>query len=295
MLVLLFCYQLLDNLNLKQALKHGGINLLTVYVDHVCDALACSFIVMGFSCLLDLSVVQCWFVLLGFALLPVYIEHLRMYYADKLEFEAVNPVDEGTMLLNAGLVLLQVLCLFGLLFGGDLWETETILGVELRSLLLFVFTVLLVVYLSFSIKKIVEHNSNPHDLSLKNLLVMVVVLQVFLEIAVLTNTLNHGLTLGLLQLAFSFINTLLVGTVNGIAGRLIIAYGAMEKFNQVSIDFLLLTLGAIAFSSLEFIFQISEDTYAAEIFAWSAFAGALGYFLFSTYRTYNELASILSQ
>lgn len=55
LLVLLFLYQLLDNLNLKQALKHGGINLLTIYVDHVCDSLASSLIAMSFSHLLGLS------------------------------------------------------------------------------------------------------------------------------------------------------------------------------------------------------------------------------------------------
>jgi len=69
----------------------------------------------------------------------------------------------------------------------------------------------------------------------------------------------------------------------------------MEKFNQLSIDFLLLTLSAIAFCSLEFIFQLSADTYSAEIFAWGSFVGALGYFLYSSYRTHSELASILSQ
>lgn len=34
------------------------------------------------------------------------------------------------------------------------------------------------------------------------------------------------------------------------AGRLIVAYGSMEKFNQLSIDFLLLTIGTIVFCSL---------------------------------------------
>jgi hypothetical protein len=96
LLVLLFLYQLLDNLNLKQALKQGGINLLTVYVDHLCDSLACSLITLSFSHLLGLSSVQGWFVLLGFSLVPYYIDHLRMYYSDRLEFEVVNPVDEGT-------------------------------------------------------------------------------------------------------------------------------------------------------------------------------------------------------
>ena len=69
----------------------------------------------------------------------------------------------------------------------------------------------------------------------------------------------------------------------------------MEKFNQLSIDFLLLTLGAIVFSSLEFIFEVSEDTYSAEIFAWTAFLGSLGYFLYHCHRTQAELTSILSQ
>jgi hypothetical protein len=31
------------------------------------------------------------------------------------------------------------------------------------------------------------------------------------------------------------------------------AYGASEKFNQLSIDFMLLTLGSIGFCSLEYI------------------------------------------
>lgn len=95
-LVLLFLYQLLDNLNLKQALKQNGINLQTVYIDHICDSLSCSLIAMSMSHLLGLSVVQGWFVLLGFALVPYYVDHLAMYYSDKLEFEVVNPVDEGT-------------------------------------------------------------------------------------------------------------------------------------------------------------------------------------------------------
>jgi len=209
--MLLFLYQLLDNLNLKQALKHGGINLLTVYVDHVCDSLACSFIAMSFAQLLGLTALQGWFVLLGFSLVPYYVEHLRMYYSDKLEFEVVNPVDEGTHRPNLGLVVLQVICLTGVLFGADVWATPTFLDIKLRTLLLLLFSLLLVVYLGLSVKKIVDANSNPHDLSLKNLLVTVVTCQVFLEIAALTNILESGLNNLLLQLAFALINTLLVG------------------------------------------------------------------------------------
>lgn len=85
------------------------------------------------------------------------------------------------------------------------------MDIELKSLVLFLLTVVLVAYLILSVKKIVENNSNPHDLSLKNLLVTAVTFQVFLEIATLTNILGNTFTTALLQLAFVLINTLLIG------------------------------------------------------------------------------------
>lgn len=85
------------------------------------------------------------------------------------------------------------------------------MDIELKSLVLFLLTVVLIAYLILSVKKIVENNSNPHDLSLKNLLVTAVTFQVFLEIATLTNILGNTFTTALLQLAFVLINTLLIG------------------------------------------------------------------------------------
>lgn len=99
------------------------------------------------------------------------------------------------------------------MLGGDFWDTPTLFDIQLKNLLLLVFTIALFVYLGLSIKKITENNSNPHDLSLKNLLVSVIVFQVFLEISVLTNILTYPFTTGLLQLSFTFINSLLIGTV----------------------------------------------------------------------------------
>ena len=107
--------------------------------------------------------------------------------------------------------MLQVLCLVGFFFGGEVWSTPTIMDIELKSLVLFLLTVVLIAYLILSVKKIVENNSNPHDLSLKNLLVTAVTFQVFLEIATLTNILANTFTTALLQLAFVLINTLLIG------------------------------------------------------------------------------------
>ena len=75
---------------------------------------------------------------------------------------------------------MQVLCLIGVLFGGDVWETPTIMDIELNSLLLFLLSIALVVYLYVTVKKIVENNTNPHDISFKNLLVEAVLFQVFL-------------------------------------------------------------------------------------------------------------------
>jgi hypothetical protein len=112
----------MDNLNLKQAIKQGGISLLTVYVDHICDSLACSFIALTLSNLLGFSNVESWFIVLGFSLLPYYIDHLKMYYADKLEFEIVNPVDEGTSYNYIGLVLLQLICVISVVSGPDIWS-----------------------------------------------------------------------------------------------------------------------------------------------------------------------------
>jgi hypothetical protein len=55
--------------------------------------------------------------------------------------------------------------------------------------LLFSLSTFLIAYLSLSVKKIAENNSNPHDISLKNMFVTVINFQVFIELATLTNIL----------------------------------------------------------------------------------------------------------
>jgi hypothetical protein len=55
--------------------------------------------------------------------------------------------------------------------------------------LLFFLSSLLIAYVSLSVKKIIENNSNPHDISLKNLFVAAINFQVFIELAALSNIL----------------------------------------------------------------------------------------------------------
>lgn len=98
--LLLFAYQLLDNLNQKQAIRRLENSLLTIYVDHLCDALSSSFIALAVAELLGFSHAGMWFSLLVFSLIPYYVQHLRMYYSGELELEAVNPVDEGNRRLT---------------------------------------------------------------------------------------------------------------------------------------------------------------------------------------------------
>lgn len=91
--LLLFSYQLIDNLNQKQAIRRLENSLLTIYVDHLCDALSSSFIALTMASLMGFEHTGMWFSLLAFSLIPYYVQHLKMYYSGELELEIVNPVD----------------------------------------------------------------------------------------------------------------------------------------------------------------------------------------------------------
>lgn len=71
------------------------------------------------------------------------------------------------------------------------------------------------------------------------------------------------------------------------------AYGASEKFNQLSIDFMLLTLGSIVFCSLEYLTGAKEGS--KKVFSWVAFLGSFTYLLVSTYRTVAEIKRVLAE
>jgi hypothetical protein len=87
----------------------------------------------------------------------------------------------------------------------------------LNYFLACLFTILLLAYLALCIQKIVEHfASNPHELSVKNLLVVMIYFQVFAEIATLTNMLEDKQTFVLLVLSFICINGVLIGNESGL-------------------------------------------------------------------------------
>lgn len=85
------------------------------------------------------------------------------------------------------MVALQFICLASALIGPGVWSLQTIFfNFTLRSLFLVVMFGLLVFYLYISVRNVISDSANPHDMSIKNLIVPTISLQVFIEVAVLT-------------------------------------------------------------------------------------------------------------
>lgn len=98
-------------------------------------------------------------------------------------------------------------------FGPAVFQAATIFSLTFGHLLATLFALLLIAYVGNSIRKIVEHfSSNPHELSVKNLLIVMIYFQVFAEIATLTDLLEDGQTFTLVVLAFVCTNGVLIGT-----------------------------------------------------------------------------------
>jgi hypothetical protein len=87
----------------------------------------------------------------------------------------------------------------------------------------------------------------------------------------------------------------LVNTVT--IGRLIIDLGAMQKFNQLSIDNLILTVSAIIFCSISYINDgnIESKIGLGKFFSGILFVLSLVYSLIFIIKTYRNLNQILDE
>lgn len=94
--IALFLHQILDIANKKQAYRLQTFSFGTYYFDHMCDSFSAILIVYIIGTLFEISHNWLWFCIFVFALLPVYVHHLTMYYTEYMCFPAISPATEGT-------------------------------------------------------------------------------------------------------------------------------------------------------------------------------------------------------
>lgn len=68
----------------------------------------------------------------------------------------------------------------------------------------------------------------------------------------------------------------------------------MERFNQISLDYLLLTLATIVYCSIQFLTPFSNEEKMNTGFTIVLFVGSLLYFLYWVRQTHMMLVSVLS-
>lgn len=108
-------HQILDIANKKQAYRLSTFSFGTYYFDHMCDSVSCMSIVYIIGTLFELSNSWLWLCIFCFGMLPFYVHHLAMYYSEYMFFPLISPASEGNNSHNAGLLILELVCLLGII------------------------------------------------------------------------------------------------------------------------------------------------------------------------------------
>ena len=237
-----FCYliyQILDNIDGKQARRTNSSSPLGLLVDHGTDACTTFFITCGLGSILALNTIYQFILLWIMIIVPFYLNNWEQYVTGEMSLPIINGINEGTY------VIFFLECLVGFKGQGFLTDNEyNILGniFQFNTIISFLACCAGIFFGLLSIFKIFElENSTKMIEGLIDVFPFIFFLLSFFSIVFLTNSIYVNEYPQLLIVTFGF-------QFAKILGLLQLSHLINARYNPYSITFVLPNLCFISYS-----------------------------------------------
>ncbi|KAL4460927.1 hypothetical protein ABPG74_016399 [Tetrahymena malaccensis] len=230
----LFSYQILDNLDGKQARATGSSSPLGMLFDHGCDAVATWMVVMNTLAILQIESIRFqYYVILFIGLIPFYFAMWSQYHLGVFRLGYINAVDEG-------LVLTEVLYIATGIFGQQIWSYKIeFLGFTTAEAMListFFMSVLQIIQFSNDLYKAVPFIKFLDALKLHFCTILLILTFISVDIFIGIEFISQHFLLFIYSLCFAW---------SKIIGHIQLAHITEEKFDQWRYSYLFVNISYI--------------------------------------------------
>ena len=245
-----FCYliyQILDNIDGKQARRTNSSSALGLLVDHGTDSCTTFFITCGLGSIFGLNSMNQYILLWIMIIVPFYLNNWEQYITGQMSLPIINGINEGTILI----FILEIF--FGIM--GQSFFIENVITIrdksyQLNTFITFCFFCSGILFGLLSVFKVLLSNNEKKLIALIDIFPFIYFLLGFFSIVYLTNSIIVLDYPQLLIVTFGFYFAKMLGLLQ-------LSHLTKARFNPYNITFILPNLCFVLHSIITYF--VKED------------------------------------